>query len=169
MVPPRRSGSFPGSEASNILSPRSSETGGLGVKMVEYVLSSSPNGKDLEPRMRGLVLVSTILYGSGPFFRRPVVCVSWYAHLWTFCATGSNLLNHKYINCCDATILEGGRLEIRLPMDCWVGGDLPHPSRSATQYHVASRLKSSYTPIPFWPSWPLLSETLPAPYASTGL
>jgi hypothetical protein len=58
MVPPRRSGSFPGSEASNILSPRSSETGGLGVKMVEYVLGSSPTGKDLEPRMRGLVLVS---------------------------------------------------------------------------------------------------------------
>ena len=61
MVPPRRSGSFPGSEASNILSPRSSETGGLGVKMVEYVLGSSPTGKDLEPRMRGLVLVSTNL------------------------------------------------------------------------------------------------------------
>ncbi|XP_049854592.1 pumilio homolog 2-like isoform X15 [Schistocerca gregaria] len=53
---PRRSGSFPGSEAANILSPRSSETGGLGVKMVEYVLGSSPTGKDLEPRMRGLVL-----------------------------------------------------------------------------------------------------------------
>ncbi|KAJ9594281.1 hypothetical protein L9F63_014286, partial [Diploptera punctata] len=52
---PRRSGSFPG-EAANILSPRSSETGGLGVKMVEYVLGSSPTGKDLEPRMRGLVL-----------------------------------------------------------------------------------------------------------------
>ena len=66
MVPPRRSGSFPGSEASNILSPRSSETGGLGVKMVEYVLGSSPTGKDLEPRMRGLVLVSTNLYGCGP-------------------------------------------------------------------------------------------------------
>jgi hypothetical protein len=61
MVPPRRSGSFPGSEASNILSPRSSETGGLGVKMVEYVLGSSPTGKDLEPRMRGLVLVSSTL------------------------------------------------------------------------------------------------------------
>jgi hypothetical protein len=62
MVPPRRSGSFPGSEASNILSPRSSETGGLGVKMVEYVLGSSPTGKDLEPRMRGLVLVSVNLF-----------------------------------------------------------------------------------------------------------
>jgi len=66
MVPPRRSGSFPGSEASNILSPRSSETGGLGVKMVEYVLGSSPTGKDLEPRMRGLVLVSINLYDRGP-------------------------------------------------------------------------------------------------------
>ncbi|XP_067014598.1 pumilio homolog 2 isoform X2 [Anabrus simplex] len=56
MVPPRRSGSFPGSEAGNILSPRSSETGGLGVKMVEYVLGTSPTSKDLEPRIRGLVL-----------------------------------------------------------------------------------------------------------------
>lgn len=55
----RRSGSFPGSEAGNILSPRSSETSGLGVKMVEYVLGTSPTSKDLEPRMRGLVLVST--------------------------------------------------------------------------------------------------------------
>jgi len=71
MVPPRRSGSFPGSEASNILSPRSSETGGLGVKMVEYVLGSSPTGKDLEPRMRGLVLVSTNLYGRGPLLLMP--------------------------------------------------------------------------------------------------
>ncbi|CAH1403297.1 unnamed protein product [Nezara viridula] len=52
----RRSGSFPGSEAGNILSPRSSETGGLGVKMVEYVLGTSPTSKDLEPRMRALVL-----------------------------------------------------------------------------------------------------------------
>jgi len=56
---PRRSGSFPGNEAgNNILSPRSSETSGLGVKMVEYVLGTSPTSKDLEPRMRGLVLVS---------------------------------------------------------------------------------------------------------------
>nr|XP_014279847.2 pumilio homolog 2 isoform X2 [Halyomorpha halys] len=52
----RRSGSFPGSEAGNILSPRSSETGGLGVKMVEYVLGTSPTSKDLEPRMRALVM-----------------------------------------------------------------------------------------------------------------
>jgi len=81
MVPPRRSGSFPGSEASNILSPRSSETGGLGVKMVEYVLGSSPTGKDLEPRMRGLVLVSTNLYGRGllpltPFWLRSLTSPS---------------------------------------------------------------------------------------------
>lgn len=54
----RRSGSFPGSEAGNILSPRSSETGGLGVKMVEYVLGTSPTSKELEPRMRALVMVS---------------------------------------------------------------------------------------------------------------
>lgn len=56
---PRRSGSFPGSEVVNVLSPRSSETGGLGVKMVEYVLGTSPTNKDLESRMRGLVLVSS--------------------------------------------------------------------------------------------------------------
>lgn len=38
-----------------------SETGGLGVKMVEYVLGSSPTTpKDLEPRMVSLRLV--ILY-----------------------------------------------------------------------------------------------------------
>ena len=55
---PRRSGSFPGSEVANVLSPRSSETGGLGVKMVEYVLGTSPTNKDLESRMRALVLVS---------------------------------------------------------------------------------------------------------------
>lgn len=55
---PRRSGSFPGSDVANVLSPRSSETGGLGVKMVEYVLGTSPTNKDLESRMRGLVLVS---------------------------------------------------------------------------------------------------------------
>lgn len=36
-----------------------SETGGLGVKMVEYVLGSSPTTpKDLEPRMVSLRLVS---------------------------------------------------------------------------------------------------------------
>lgn len=56
----RRSGSFPGSEAGNILSPRSSETSGLGVKMVEYVLGTSPTSKDLEPQMRRLVMVSRI-------------------------------------------------------------------------------------------------------------
>lgn len=61
MVPARRSGSFPGSgEAGNILSPRSSEASGLGVKMVEYVLGTSP-GKDIDPRIRNLVLVSAQL------------------------------------------------------------------------------------------------------------
>ncbi|XP_057668355.1 pumilio homolog 2-like isoform X5 [Diorhabda carinulata] len=52
----------------SILSPRGSDNGGLGVKMVEYVLGTSPTGKDntmvgvpggpggLEPRMRALVL-----------------------------------------------------------------------------------------------------------------
>ena len=52
--PNRRSGSFPGNEAGGgpILSPRSSE--GLGVKMVEYVLGTSPVQKDLENRMANL-------------------------------------------------------------------------------------------------------------------
>ncbi|XP_015438567.1 PREDICTED: pumilio homolog 2 isoform X1 [Dufourea novaeangliae] len=45
------------SEVGTVLSPRSSETGGLGVKMVEYVLGSSPTTpKDLEPRMVSLRL-----------------------------------------------------------------------------------------------------------------
>lgn len=48
----RRSGSYPGSgDAPSMLSPRSTDTGGLGVKMVEYVLGSSPTNKDLESRM----------------------------------------------------------------------------------------------------------------------
>lgn len=56
---PRRAGSFPGNDASNMLSPRSSDTGGLGVKMVEYVLGTSPTSKDhLDARMRNLGLVS---------------------------------------------------------------------------------------------------------------
>ena len=37
----RRPGSFPGDQAS-VLSPRSSETGALGVNMAEYVLGGSP-------------------------------------------------------------------------------------------------------------------------------
>ncbi|KAL3200856.1 hypothetical protein MRX96_013123 [Rhipicephalus microplus] len=49
----RRSGSYPGSEGASMLSPRSSETSGLGVKMVEYVLGSSPTIKDLDSRMVG--------------------------------------------------------------------------------------------------------------------
>ncbi|XP_011875908.1 PREDICTED: pumilio homolog 2 isoform X4 [Vollenhovia emeryi] len=45
------------SEVGTVLSPRSSETGGLGVKMVEYVLGSSPTTpKDLEQRMVSLRL-----------------------------------------------------------------------------------------------------------------
>jgi hypothetical protein len=67
---PRRSGSFPGSEVANVLSPRSSETGGLGVKMVEYVLGTSPTNKDLESRMRALVLVSCSVCVSCYFFLR---------------------------------------------------------------------------------------------------
>ncbi|KAG0430079.1 hypothetical protein HPB47_023021, partial [Ixodes persulcatus] len=47
----RRSGSYPGSDGASMLSPRSSETSGLGVKMVEYVLGSSPTIKDLDVRM----------------------------------------------------------------------------------------------------------------------
>lgn len=51
MVNSRRSGSYPGSEGPAMLSPRSNDTGGLGVKMVEYVLGSSPTAKDLDGRM----------------------------------------------------------------------------------------------------------------------
>ncbi|OXU30224.1 hypothetical protein TSAR_013141 [Trichomalopsis sarcophagae] len=48
-------------EVGTVLSPRSSETGGLGVKMVEYVLGSSPTTpKELEPRMVSLRLVSKL-------------------------------------------------------------------------------------------------------------
>jgi pumilio RNA-binding family len=61
---PRRASGFPGSDAANMLSPRSSESGGLGVKIVEYVLGSSPTNKDSMPidqRMRTLVLVSILV------------------------------------------------------------------------------------------------------------
>ncbi|KAI5714738.1 hypothetical protein M8J77_004722 [Diaphorina citri] len=63
MVPSaRRPGAtFPGTDnGAGVLSPRSSDSSGLGVKMVEYVLGTSPTSKDngLEPRMRGLVLNS---------------------------------------------------------------------------------------------------------------
>ncbi|XP_022918908.1 maternal protein pumilio isoform X2 [Onthophagus taurus] len=54
-----RRGGFAGGDTGNILSPRGSDTGGLGVKMVEYVLGSSPTNKDnmgLEPRIRALHL-----------------------------------------------------------------------------------------------------------------
>jgi len=59
---PRRVGGFVGgADASNMLSPRSSDTGGLGVKMVEYVLGTSPTSKDhLDQRMRNLHLVRII-------------------------------------------------------------------------------------------------------------
>ncbi|XP_077557114.1 pumilio homolog 2-like [Haemaphysalis longicornis] len=51
MVQQRRSGSYPGSGdqgGTSMFSPRSSETSGLGVKVVEYVLGSSPTIKDLD-------------------------------------------------------------------------------------------------------------------------
>lgn len=49
----QRSGSFPGLE----LSPRSGDaTGGLGLKMVEYLLDSSPTTKDIDLRMSRLGL-----------------------------------------------------------------------------------------------------------------
>lgn len=54
-----RRAAFAGGDTGNILSPRGSDTGGLGVKMVEYVLGTSPTNKDnmgLEPRMRALHL-----------------------------------------------------------------------------------------------------------------
>ncbi|XP_023311414.1 pumilio homolog 2-like, partial [Anoplophora glabripennis] len=55
----RRPGGFAGGDTGSILSPRGSDNGGLGVKMVEYVLGTSPTGKEtmsLEPRMRALHL-----------------------------------------------------------------------------------------------------------------
>lgn len=53
----RRSGSYPGGDINSVLSPRSSETGGLGVKMVEYVLGTSPTtAKDMDARMARLTL-----------------------------------------------------------------------------------------------------------------
>lgn len=42
MMGTRRGVAFHGGDASSILSPR--DTGGLGVKMVEYVLGGSPTG-----------------------------------------------------------------------------------------------------------------------------
>ncbi|XP_013786730.1 pumilio homolog 2-like [Limulus polyphemus] len=54
MIVQRRSGSYPGSDANSALSPRSSDTGGLEMKMVEYVLGISPNTKDLDARMAHL-------------------------------------------------------------------------------------------------------------------
>lgn len=56
----RRGAGFPvGNDSGNILSPRSSESG-IGMKMVEYVLASTPNKMEqLEPRMRSLVIVCT--------------------------------------------------------------------------------------------------------------
>lgn len=55
-----RRGGFPGGDNGSILSPRGSDNGGLGVKMVEYVLGGSPTNKDnigLESRMHALHLV----------------------------------------------------------------------------------------------------------------
>jgi len=56
----RRGAGFPvGNDSGNILSPRSSEPG-IGMKMVEYVLASTPNKMEtLEPRMRSLVISSS--------------------------------------------------------------------------------------------------------------
>lgn len=61
----RRVAGFPvGNDSSNILSPRSSEAG-IGMKMVEYVLASTPNKMEpLEPRMRNLVIVCIFQYST---------------------------------------------------------------------------------------------------------
>ncbi|XP_068236506.1 pumilio homolog 2-like isoform X11 [Palaemon carinicauda] len=45
---------FPGGDS--VLSPRASDHAGVGLKMVEYVLASSPTGKDLDARMANLAL-----------------------------------------------------------------------------------------------------------------
>lgn len=53
-----------GNDSGNILSPRSSESG-IGMKMVEYVLASTPNKMEqLEPRMRNLVIVCIFEYNN---------------------------------------------------------------------------------------------------------
>ena len=44
-------GSFNAGEMSNIMSPRSSDQGGLGVKLAEMVLESSPRSMEIEQRM----------------------------------------------------------------------------------------------------------------------
>lgn len=61
----RRGAGFPvGNDTGNILSPRSSEAG-IGMKMVEYVLASTPNKMEtLEPRMRNLVIVCIFQYNT---------------------------------------------------------------------------------------------------------
>lgn len=50
MMSTRRGVAFPGGDAGSILSPR--DTGGLGVKMVEYVLGGSPTGKEMLTEMQ---------------------------------------------------------------------------------------------------------------------
>ena len=45
---------FPGGDS--VLSPRATDHAGVGLKMVEYVLASSPTGKDLDARMANLSL-----------------------------------------------------------------------------------------------------------------
>ncbi|XP_069945137.1 pumilio homolog 2-like isoform X3 [Cherax quadricarinatus] len=45
---------FPGGDS--VLSPRATDHTGVGLKMVEYVLASSPTGKDLDARMANLAL-----------------------------------------------------------------------------------------------------------------
>lgn len=61
-----QAGAGPGA---GVLSPRSSDSSGLGVKMVEYVLGTSPSAKDgVESRMRALVLVSVPVLVTEPVF-----------------------------------------------------------------------------------------------------
>ena len=51
---PARPPHFSGGDS--VLSPRASDHAGVGLKMVEYVLASSPTGKDLDTRMANLAL-----------------------------------------------------------------------------------------------------------------
>lgn|SRR6218665_1934830 len=51
----RRPGSFPGaSELPPVMSPRSVETTSLGINMAEYVLGTSPLGRELDNRLPGM-------------------------------------------------------------------------------------------------------------------
>lgn len=56
---PARPPQFTGGDS--VLSPRATDHAGVGLKMVEYVLASSPTGKDLDTRMANLNLRVSVI------------------------------------------------------------------------------------------------------------